>query len=620
MTPALPNTSRLDNAVGNKTLQRSICLLVGLFSIAIFLKNAWVAEDAFILLRSVDQFLHGNGFRWNPHERTQVYTSPLWYLLVIASTAFCKTLYLNLISLSLLLHAALLAVMALVLRHAWRWSAAVLLLTVSQAFFDFTASGLEYPLVYLLLATFTLLYLREQHVTDRHWLALCGGLALITRHDLLFVLTPMLLHLAWVYCRALTGRQLFALACLFAGPLTCWTLFSLLYYGFPFPNTAYAKLAIPGLPQTDRLKRGLIYLEVSLKVDPVTPFVIGIAMLKGLTDRNTTGRFVAAGLVLAFAYITSIGADYMIGRFYAPLYMVAVALLVTRSWRDLFIARWTAWPLALGIGYMLYYLIDCNVGAIATTIDQHHWPVPTEGQVTNTLILCGLLVLLSCFLWQQSRKVATTLLMLMLSYSTQQYDSPWQTGYADWGKTSDSDMWWMINTTSRERYWIYRWTSLYAWAHRDPTKIFPEHDWCHDGEVAPKVSRLWVSGMTGYCLPIDYIGIDFNGLVDPLMARMPKQPGSAWASGGATRLIPDGYEASLLTGQNQLPDADLARYYDKLGILTRSDKLFSVERLKTIVLFNLGAYEGWRQAYIERLLAHFPVPADPVEEQSAPRY
>jgi arabinofuranosyltransferase len=119
----------------NKKISALLYMLVGLFSLLIFLKNAWVTEDAFIILRSVDQFLLGHGFRWNPHERVQVYTSPLWYLLIIASTFFCKTLYLNLISLSLLLHIALLVAMAVFIKNIWRWLAAALLLTLSQGFF-----------------------------------------------------------------------------------------------------------------------------------------------------------------------------------------------------------------------------------------------------------------------------------------------------------------------------------------------------------------------------------------------------------------------------------------------------------------------------------------------------
>ena len=157
----------IDQSPNRKVVALTLYLMVGAFSVLLFLKNAWIAEDAFILLRSVDQFLAGNGFRWNPHERAQVYTSPLWFLLIIACTYLVKTLYLNVIGLSLLLHVALLLTMARLLPTAWRWATAVLLMTLSQGFFDFTASGLEYPLIFALLGLFTLLYLRNRHLEDR---------------------------------------------------------------------------------------------------------------------------------------------------------------------------------------------------------------------------------------------------------------------------------------------------------------------------------------------------------------------------------------------------------------------------------------------------------------------
>ena len=38
---------------------------------------AWVADDAFITLRTVDNLLAGYGPRWNVVERVQTYTHPL---------------------------------------------------------------------------------------------------------------------------------------------------------------------------------------------------------------------------------------------------------------------------------------------------------------------------------------------------------------------------------------------------------------------------------------------------------------------------------------------------------------------------------------------------------------
>jgi arabinofuranosyltransferase len=60
--------------------------------------------------------------------------------------------------------------------------------------------------------------------------------------------------------------------------------------------------------------------------------------------------------------------------------------------------------------------------------------------------------------------------------------------------------------------------------------------------------------------------------------------------GHLERPIPDGYLETLMTGENQLQDRNLAAYYDKLRLVTRGP-LFSWERLKTIVEMNLGKYD-----------------------------
>lgn len=591
----------------NKPFTLALYLLLGMCSVLLFLKNAWVAEDAFILLRSVDQFLHGNGFRWNPHERTQVYTSPLWFLLIIGSTFLCKTLYINIISLSLLLHIALLAIIARRVASVWRWAAAVLLLSLSQGFFDFTASGLEYPLIYVLVAAFTLLYLRNRPREDRFWLALSAGLILVTRHDLLFLILPMLFHLAWQYRNTLTLRQQSTVVLLFAAPLGCWTVFSLLYYGFPFPNTAYAKLSIPGVPLDERLQRGMLYTLVSLKTDPVTPAVIAIALGKGLLSPVIQHRILSAGLALAFAYVTAIGGDYMIGRFYAPLYLVAVLTLVTGQWAKPFLNKPAAVLLALSCIYLLVMGLFIHVDTLQAILKNAGWPPLTSA--TPVIIACSvvglLLAVISCLQPDYGRHGVAALFALLLFHSTQQNDSPWQTHYKDWGKTADHDYWWMIDTVSRERYWIYRWTSIYAWLQRDPHKPFPDHPWCQEGKAMPRVATVRFSGMMAYCMDNDHIAVDIQGLTDAFVARMPRNPQAPWLSGGVNRVIPEGYLESLAAGSNKIQDPDLALYYDKLALLTQSDQLLARERLSTLLAFNLGHFDALLEKH-RRLVASWP--------------
>ncbi len=52
-------------------------LLLGLVA-----ARAWVCDDAYISFRTLENLLDGYGLRWNVDERVQVYTHPLWLLLV----------------------------------------------------------------------------------------------------------------------------------------------------------------------------------------------------------------------------------------------------------------------------------------------------------------------------------------------------------------------------------------------------------------------------------------------------------------------------------------------------------------------------------------------------------
>ena len=70
-----------------------------LFALVVW-RTAWVAEDAYINFRSIEQLFAGRGPRWNPHDRVQVFTSPLWYGLVAAGRLVSRDLFLVVIALS----------------------------------------------------------------------------------------------------------------------------------------------------------------------------------------------------------------------------------------------------------------------------------------------------------------------------------------------------------------------------------------------------------------------------------------------------------------------------------------------------------------------------------------
>ena len=61
-------------------LNTRLLIFLALLFRVVLLRSAWITEDAYITLRTVDNFINGYGLTWNIAERVQVYTHPLWML------------------------------------------------------------------------------------------------------------------------------------------------------------------------------------------------------------------------------------------------------------------------------------------------------------------------------------------------------------------------------------------------------------------------------------------------------------------------------------------------------------------------------------------------------------
>jgi arabinofuranosyltransferase len=169
-------------------------LALGCIALSILL-NAWVAEDAYITFRVVDNFLNGYGLRWNVHERVQVYTHPLWMLLHIPLAAATWNIYLASIGLCLACsYAALIVVMRSVPRPPLITIATFIIpLYFSKAFMDYTSSGLENPLSFLMFAVFGHV-LMNHAANPRFWLyvSLTVAIALFNRLDVAVIYACLL--------------------------------------------------------------------------------------------------------------------------------------------------------------------------------------------------------------------------------------------------------------------------------------------------------------------------------------------------------------------------------------------------------------------------------------------
>src|SRR5262249_14847651 len=69
--------------------------------VLVVLRHAWICDDAFITLRSVRNFVFGQGPRWNLHERVQVFTHPLWFAVLSIGYAITREGYASTLILSI---------------------------------------------------------------------------------------------------------------------------------------------------------------------------------------------------------------------------------------------------------------------------------------------------------------------------------------------------------------------------------------------------------------------------------------------------------------------------------------------------------------------------------------
>jgi arabinofuranosyltransferase len=185
----------------------------------------------------------------------------------------------------------------------------------------------------------------NEQIDRRRWLTglwLLASLLYLTRPDDVLLAVPVLL-VACLEVRRV--RDIARAAAVGLLPAAAWTVFAGIYYGFPFPNTAYAKLGM-GIDARELWTQGFLYFIDSVDRDPLTLVVVAFGVGLAFVARTRPMRALGAGIVLYLVYVVSIGGDFMAGRFLSSPFYVAV-LVIGRS---AIAARemWIAAPIALG--------------------------------------------------------------------------------------------------------------------------------------------------------------------------------------------------------------------------------------------------------------------------------
>lgn len=300
-----------------------LLLLTTAYGVILF-RSAWLCDDAFITFRVVDNFIHGHGLRWNITERVQAYTHPLWMFVASFFCFISREFNATPLALNILLSLAAVLLLGLGIARTWLGAVfALLVLTLSRAFVDYSTSGLENPLTHVFLALFFVVYFRENRGPGKiFWLSLLAAFGMTNRMDAALLFLPALLHSFW------QGHSRKSLVMLIAGfsPFILWEAFSMIYYGFPFPNPYYAKLGT-GIPVREAMIQGGYYFLDSLYRDPMTLCVCVFGLLIPFALRQWKDAAIAAGAILYLLYIVKIGGDYMSGRFFTgPLFCAVIIL------------------------------------------------------------------------------------------------------------------------------------------------------------------------------------------------------------------------------------------------------------------------------------------------------
>jgi arabinofuranosyltransferase len=414
--------------------------------------------------------------------------------------------------------------------------AALGILLASKAFVDYSASGLEDPLTHLLLALGLLAaFGRSGGPAQVLRLALCASLAGLNRMDSLLFFLP-LLGVALSRCGIARGVRPLLLGFL---PLLLWEAFALFYYGFPFPNSAYAKLGT-GIEGSVLLQHGTGYLWNSLRNDPVTLVAILAGLATALRRRDAVELAAAGGVLLYLVYVVRVGGDFMSGRFLTAPLFCSVALLARTRVR---------WP-----GAVLSAIAAAALAALGP-----HPPLTSGGDFGTPRELFGL------------------------------PQAPGLAAHRDAAGVAD------------ERWFYYQTTGLLGGEGAGLLgggARAAEHPWARTGrearERAPTLLVLGNIGLVGYYAGPQVAIIDTRALSDPLLARLPVS--GDWRIGHFTRELPPGYRQSVASGRNLIQDPELAALYDSLVLVTRAD-LFAPGRFAEIWRLNTGSWS--RRAHVD---------------------
>ncbi|HAG68685.1 MAG TPA: hypothetical protein DCL38_01780 [Lachnospiraceae bacterium] len=513
---------------------RLVCMLAFMALITLL---AWQSDDAYHAYVMAKHLVEGHGFVYNIGERASASSCPLFTLVI----ALGYLVFRNMFMVSLLICIVFSSLAAHIVFYDFcdnrkRLFCTFIVLAGSCSFVSYTTSGLENSLLFFLAALFyRYYYTHEAYNGKQLWfMGFLVSLIAMTRMDAVLMFVPAILFVYLAERERVSFFKAVLTGILSLLPFIMWELFSLFYYGFPFPNTAYVKLGT-GIALSEYIYRGLQYVFISTLCDLPLMAMIAFMIAAAIIARRARVTWAALGVFVYILYVIYIGGDFMLGRHFTVAFLISVmtCLHIMQKCIDVDFKRRRA-ENALIITIFASVFFSVSSGLITDQFlfgHENSLPIADEraGYFRYTSLYNNIISL-----------IRTGELCIRQAWNEQGIDELRARGL-------DSGL----------------------------------------VEMAPGISVYYNSDM--------YLS-DWYGLMDPFLSKLPGVKEDNWRVGHIWRDPPYGYEETLAYKTDQIENPSLQEYYNVIRFVTRG-KLFDKDRIRAIIDLNLGRYDHLLEDY-----------------------
>lgn len=509
--------------------------------IAIITLLAWQSDDAYHAYIMAKNLVDGNGFVYNIGQRATASSCPLFTLVV----AFGYLIIRDMFFVSLLINIVFSALSYKIL--VWDFCKTkrqiilcFLTLVGSVSFISYTTSGLENSMLFFLAGCFLKIYFGSERYSAKkmYLLALLVALIAMTRMDAVLMFAPMAVYVYLSKRDNVKFPKAVLLGVVGLLPFVLWEVFATFYYGFPFPNTAYAKLGT-NIAFMDYVKRGVKYYINALICDPVILLVPFMVILCVLIVKKAQYIWCMVGVVLYCIYLIYIGGDFMLGRHFTVMFYISMLCYMDIKNREFS-------ELGKGASFNKAF-VSLIAAALLFTVISH--------DITNQFLYGN------------------------------HFSSPISDERAGYFKYSS-----LFNNV----YSLVKTGDLCIQGAWNDEGIREYRDAGYKGGIlrnVPGISKYYNNDM--------YLN-DLYALGDPYLAHLPAVKEANWRIGHMWREAPYGYQDQILYGDsetgNRIENPAASKYYEIIKSVT-CDDLFSGDRIKLLIDLNLGKYNYLVEEY-----------------------